>query len=155
MNACENPTAKELLDSFAQFRRLNWKHGAIEGLTRSEIMLLACLRRSAPDDEGMKVSEISGVLRVASPTITQLVNDLEAQGYVERTMDKEDRRVVRVALTCKGQATIDKAWQTMLHSISGLVEYLGETDSQRLSELMSRVFTYFSEIREPEPQQGR
>ena len=50
----------------------------------------------------MKVSELSSRMHVTSPSITQLVTSLEERGLVVRTMDREDRRSVKVSLTEKG-----------------------------------------------------
>src|SRR5207248_779776 len=132
-----------------RFRRLNWKHSLIAGLTPGEMMILWCTQRAAAyDTAGIKVSKISDLLHVASPTITQHINSLETQGLVERTMDKEDRRVVRVRLTDKGESVVKKASEAFLARFSGLVEYLGEEQSNQLVDLLSKVFAYFDQVQE-------
>jgi DNA-binding MarR family transcriptional regulator len=107
---------------------------------------LFCIKKSAngilPE---MKVSEISRRLQVTSPTITQLLKGLEAHGLIERHIDNIDRRSVGVKLTPKGEAVTQQAMDTLLASISGLIEYLGEEQSTQLVELLSKVFLYFSE----------
>ncbi len=95
----------------------------------------------------MKVSELSNTLNVASPTITQQINNLETHGYVERSIDKEDRRVVRIKLTEKGLQAQRKAAEAFLVTVNGLVEYLGEEDTEKLAELMTKVSYYFTEVR--------
>ena len=152
MTAHRNPIAQKLLEAFSQFHKLNWKQSPIVGLKSSEIMVLYCIKkRTPPESPGIKVSEISSALRVATPTITQLINGLETNGYVERAMDSEDRRVVRVKLTGKGETTVDKASDALFDSFNGLVDYLGEEDSNRLAEVLSKVYRYFSEFKRDNP----
>jgi DNA-binding MarR family transcriptional regulator len=85
-------------------------------------------------------------MNVAPPSVTQQLNGLEKQGYVERKMDKEDRRVVRVSLTSKGQIILKQASDDFLSSITGLVNYLGEQDSLVLTDLLVRVSDYFQRV---------
>lgn len=145
----ENTTARNLFEAFTQFRTLNRKQGLIAGLTHGEMMMLWCVHRSEPyDAAGLKVSKISDLLNVASPTITQHINSLETQGYVERTMDKEDRRVVIVRLTDKGLVVVENATDAFMARFVGLVDYLGEEQSNQLADLLSKAFTYFDEVRE-------
>ena len=126
----------------------------VAGLTPSEMRMLFLLRRLAEANAataGPKVTEISGVLQVAPPTVTQLVSEMESRGYVERAMDRDDRRAVRVTLTKKGELVIVEAHEDFLSSFKGLVEYLGEEDSKRLADLLTRTFAYFDEVKDTNP----
>lgn len=148
MEKNRNPVAQKLLEAFTQFHRLNWKQSPIDGLKSSEIMVLFCIKKRVDSNSpGIKVSDISSALRVAAPTITQLINSLETKSFVERTMDTEDRRAVRVKLTDKGECTIEKISDAFFESFNGLVEYLGEDKSNELAVLLSKAFIYFNERR--------
>src|SRR4051812_43895152 len=139
--------AGKLQEAFARFRRLHRRVNPVAGLAPSEIGVLMCIKREVPHDgTGIKVSDISNLLNVASPSITQQINSLETHGLVERRMDKEDRRVVRVTLTDKGECLVDKASEAYMSAFNGLVEYLGEEESEHLAKLLSRVVTYFEEV---------
>jgi DNA-binding MarR family transcriptional regulator len=140
----QDPAARKLMEAFTQFHRLKWRKSPVAGLKRSEIAVLFNIKKTLKTESpGIKVSDISSALQVAAPTITQLINSLEADGFVERTMDKEDRRAVRVNITVKGEAAIDKASKTFYKSFNGLVRHLGEVKSNQLAELLSEVFVYF------------
>ncbi|MFD2881340.1 MarR family winged helix-turn-helix transcriptional regulator [Paenibacillus rhizoplanae] len=66
--------------------------------------LLICIARASHStDLGLKVSEISRFLGLTPPTVTQLINSLEAKQMVERQADASDRRVVRIKLTEQGK----------------------------------------------------
>jgi DNA-binding MarR family transcriptional regulator len=137
-------TARKLLDVLVRFRRHGWQQEALGGLTRGEVGTLFHIWKAGEGDEaGAKVSDISSLMNVAPPSVTQQLNSLEKQGYIERKMDKEDRRVVRVSLTSAGQNMLKQASDDFLTSITGLVNYLGEQDSLLLADLLARMSNYF------------
>ncbi|QQZ62306.1 MarR family transcriptional regulator [Paenibacillus sonchi] len=83
-------------------RKTHWQH-TVEGHKPSEMTLLITIaRRSREGEEGLKVSEISRFMGLTPPTVTQLINSLEAKQMVERLPDANDRRVVRIRLTEQG-----------------------------------------------------
>lgn len=91
------------------------------------------------------MSEISKHLQVTSPTATQLINELEGKGLVERQVDPTDRRAVLIRLTKQGEAVQQEAEDAFLSSFQGLVAYLGEEESLQLSKLLSKATRYFHE----------
>lgn len=140
--------AQKLMYSFMQFNRLHWNQSPIAGLRHSELVALHCIRKTIKSDTpGIKISELSGILKVSSPTITQLINGLENKGFVQRSADPDDRRAVRIRLTSEGEKVTKKAGETLLASFIGLVEDLGEDSCTELSELLSKVFAYFDRMR--------
>lgn len=148
----ETLTAEMLLRSFLKFKRTNWKQKSAmpNGHKPSEIMVLFCVRDSGkPDFTHLKISDISRRLQIAMPTVTQLVNSLEAKGSVERIFVSDDRRQVFIKLTQQGEATTEKALKDFLKTFDGLIDFLGEEDSQLLAALMEKVFIYFNGQNKP------
>lgn len=143
--------SQQLLEAFGQFRRLHWRPNPIAGLTHSELMVLVCIKGALPVEAGLRVSEISSLLRVAAPTITQQLNNLAARGLVEKHSDPADRRAVRIRVTTAGEETMKAAADAFAASITGLVGYLGEAKSQELAELLGQVFLYFQAVRAGTP----
>lgn len=140
-------TAQKLLSAFKRFNRVAWHQESFMGCKPSEIQLLLCIKKgmTRSDAPAMKVSELSKFMHVTSPTITQLLKGLEANGLVERHIDPTDRRAVRVQLTQRGDLVSEKAGEAFFMSFSGLVEYLGDERSNQLAELLSDAFVYFTE----------
>lgn len=146
MEGSIDPTMLRLMRAFEQFHKAEWHERAVAGCKPSEIRLLFCIKRyGKPDTHAMNVSEISKQLHVTSPTVTQLLNSLEANGLVERSIDPKDRRSIEVRLTEKGEMVIRQAWVGFSASLRGLIEYLGEEQSNQLAELLSKAFNYFNE----------
>lgn len=141
-----SPLAQKLMRSFMQFNKTGWHQRTVAGCKPSEIRVLFCIKGSIqPGATEIKVSEISKLLHVTSPTVTQLLKGLEANGMIERRIDLVDRRAVGVRLTRKGEGVTRQAMYALATSLQGLIEYLGEEESNQLVELLSRVFRYFSE----------
>lgn len=141
-----NPTEQKLFRAFMQFKKAGWHQRSIEGCTPSEIRVMFCIKKGVkPDTHDMKVSEISKHLHVTAPTITQLLKGLEAQELIERRVDLTDRRVVGIQLTQKGERVTQKAEEAFSTTFHGLIEYLGEEQSNQLAELLSQVSRYFEE----------
>src|SRR5256712_4739000 len=152
MNLTAETTAQRLAQSVRQFNKAFMQfnrtelHQSFAGCKPSEFGVLFIIKNGAKSESReMKVSEISKLLHVTSPTITQLLKGLEANGLVTRHIDPTDRRAVGIALTEKGEMVTQQAADAFSASFEGLVEYLGEEQSYQLAELLSKVFRYFKE----------
>jgi len=141
-----NPTTLKLMEALREFHRFGWQEHSIAGCKPSEIRLLLCIKRCMkPGNSDMKVSEISKLLHVTSPSVTQLLKGLEANGLIERHSDPVDRRAVGIKLTKQGEDVIRQAMELRTSAIDGLVEYLGKDESEHFASLISKVVRYFSE----------
>lgn len=58
---------------------------------------------------GLRVGEVSERLAIHQTTTSNLVDGLVKKGYVIKTRDAADQRVVKLALSEKGQAVIERA----------------------------------------------
>jgi DNA-binding MarR family transcriptional regulator len=71
-------------------------------LPRFDVM--SALARS---DNGLKMSELSGVLKVSNGNVTGIVDRLVQDGLIIRAAVEGDRRANRVRLTRKGETQFD------------------------------------------------
>lgn len=142
----QNPLTQKLMRAFMQMSHAQWHERTVAGCTPSEIRILVGLHRAEHAcAQDMKVSEISKMLHVTSPAVTQLLKGLEARGLVERYGDERDRRSVHFRLTETGRAVILQVLTTFTASIQGLIAHLGEDQSTQLADLLTKMFTYFNE----------
>lgn len=148
----ENITSNNLIRAFLKFRRMGINKGGKglpestlpNGLRHSEIVLLFTIKdmeRNFP--EGISVSDISNRLCVKPPTITPMISNLEKRNMLQRSMDPNDRRIVRITLKEEGNQFIENGSRHFITHIQGLVDYLGEEKSNTLAELMNEVYEYF------------
>ena len=54
-------------------------------------------------DQPKKMSEIAKIMSVTTGTLTKAVNSLERKGYVKRRRSEQDKRVVNMMLTKRGE----------------------------------------------------
>jgi DNA-binding MarR family transcriptional regulator len=140
---------QELVSAFRQFPKMFAKQ-SVFGQKRSELMVLFCIKKSGQSE--MMVSEISKRLHVKAPTVTQLINELESKGHVERITNASDRRSVWIKVTEVGEEIIQRAEQEIQKKYSGLVDYLGEEESKQFISTLNKMYAYFSERTEQQEQ---
>jgi DNA-binding MarR family transcriptional regulator len=75
------------------------------GLSGPQLWAIRTISRGAP----IMVSEIARQMYLHPATVVGILDRLEKQGVVARVRSREDRRVVRVELTEKGEALVKKA----------------------------------------------
>ncbi len=81
-----------VITAYESMAMVDW---AKRGLTITQLRALYYLNASG----GTNVRQLAETLHVSSPTVTGLIERLEQQGLVTRTMSSTDRRVVDVTLT--------------------------------------------------------
>ncbi|MEP3639496.1 MAG: transcriptional regulator [Paracoccaceae bacterium] len=105
------------------------------GTTLPRFDVMAALSRY---EDGLKMSEISGVLRVSNGNITGIVDRLSDDGQLVRVSVPGDRRVSRVRLTKKGLEEFDR--QAKAHE-GWIAEALDEFSAEEAREITVRLFT--------------
>ncbi|MFC0216009.1 MarR family winged helix-turn-helix transcriptional regulator [Paenibacillus chartarius] len=131
-----NDTAKGLMLAFHRFR--NREAATNNDCRRTEARILLML--SDHGDNGLKVSELGKLMRVTSPFVTQLVNQLEARGLVIRRQDPQDGRIVRIVPTPSGLDEAKELKRIFYRRFTDLVEELGEDEARTLTQLLNKAF---------------
>lgn len=101
----ENQLCFPLYASARKIINLYTPHLKPLGITYTQYLVLLVLWQ----DHSQTVGELCKRLYLDSGTITPLLKKLEENGYITRTREAEDERVVRIELTEQGLALRDKA----------------------------------------------
>ena len=104
------------------------------GLTAKKFNYLASL--SSGEGDGMTVAELGALVHTSSGTVTTMLNALERDGLVRRSANRDDGRSVRVALTKKGQAAIERAWAVHHGNIEEMFAGLSARERDALLETL-------------------
>jgi Transcriptional regulators len=137
---------QHLRESFTRFTKAEWRQRSFNGLNKSELRLLFCIMMNTDaDNPKIKVSDISKKLLVTTPTVTQLLKKLIADGLIERTVDPDDRRSVGIELTPKGEQIAKEADEQLNQHLAGLIEHLGGEQTLMLADLLAKAYNYFNE----------
>ena len=90
-------------------------------------------------DDGLRGGDLADRLGVEPPTITKMLRRLESCGLVERRVDQEDARSLRVYLTGRGRALEEpvlRCWEQAEHTV---LAGMNARDRQTFRRLLDRV----------------
>ncbi|QOX65711.1 MarR family transcriptional regulator [Anoxybacterium hadale] len=94
------------------------------GLVRTHFIIL----HELVGGKELSMSDLSEILHVTKPNITVLIDKLVKLDYVERVNKSQDRRVILIRLTGKGEAFIGKSSEELIESVVQLLDYLDQED---------------------------
>jgi DNA-binding MarR family transcriptional regulator len=100
------------------------------GLTTQQHQALLAVYANL-DRDWVSVGEIAESLQLKHHAAVGLIDRCQAAGLLARTPDPNDRRVVRVTLTEKGQATLQAITARNIDQLRALASLTSELDSMR------------------------
>ncbi len=105
------------------------------GMSFSQVNVLMRLHFAGRAD----ISEIGSQLGISNAAASQLVDRLVLMGLLERSEDKQDRRVKWLNLTPKGQATIEKLVTARRMWMEKFVETLTPQERENISNALQSL----------------
>jgi DNA-binding MarR family transcriptional regulator len=135
-------TAEDALMSLimALGRRMRQRQPGDE-IDYSAFPLLKLLSHQGP----MRLSTLAAVLGLDASTVSRHARQLEDRGLLERTLDPDDRRASRVAVSEQGNACLAKGFETrkqlMTHALDGWTDEERDTLRELLHRLVQTLLT--------------
>lgn len=144
----ETDKIRQLMKIMQRIHKSNQTFKMETGIPQSEyaVMNAIACRSMAKGQEGLTITEISEAILISKPGVSQVVNALEERNYVKRATTKKDRRIVYVELTDEGQETLKKMREAINERILGILEKMGEEDSETLLKLLDKFSLIMSEV---------
>lgn len=99
----------------------------------------AASRPVADDDAGVRLRDLAERLRIAPRSATDVVDQLESRGLVERAADPADRRAVRIRLTDAGRGLLRRVHGARRTEAADFFAVLAPADRAELARLLARV----------------
>jgi MarR family transcriptional regulator for hemolysin len=113
------------------------------GVTFGQWKILALLSR----EDGLTQKEIADRCEVEGPTLIPIIDKMEKEGFVTRKVDREDRRINRIFLTTKADATwnslVDCSMQVRKSSIRDISEEQVKIMRDVLEKISQNLMTDF------------
>jgi MarR family 2-MHQ and catechol resistance regulon transcriptional repressor len=125
----------KLVRASTTFGRLTGKDIERYGLTQPQFGVLEILGHLGP----MTTGGVSRKMLVTGGCVTVILDNLEKEGLIERTRSSEDRRVVEVQLTSKGNALFKEIFHQHAQRVSELASVLTEDEQAQLSDLLRKL----------------
>lgn len=137
-----DPRTVLALDTFIKFTRASdalerrLANGNLIGdLTLSQFGVLETLYHLGPLCQG----QISAKLLKSSGNVTLVLDNLEKRGLVERRREMEDRRMVRIYLTPKGESLIAEIFPLQAEKIAQEFSLLSVEEQIELGRLCKKL----------------
>jgi len=110
-------------------------YNSLEDLTITQFGVLETLLHLGP----LSQSEICSKLLKSGGNITLVVDNLEKNGWVKRTVDPEDRRITIVRLTDAGEALIKRIFPQQLQAIVNEMSPLDAEEQAAFGRLCKKL----------------
>jgi DNA-binding MarR family transcriptional regulator len=89
--------------------------------------------------EGIRVSELAEALHIAPRSATEVADNLEERGLVERTPDPRDRRAVLLHPTEAGRKLREEVETARTAATRAMFERLAAADRRELARLLQQL----------------
>jgi DNA-binding MarR family transcriptional regulator len=131
-------------------RRLYLGHRAVHDVLDQRLQALGAslwnwvLLREATRASGASQRELADLMHIEPPTLVRHLDRLEADGYVERRPDPDDRRAWRLYLTPRGSDLLDQLRPFALETFETALEGIEPADREQLMTMLERIRTNLS-----------
>ena len=98
------------------------------------------------DTEGTRISALARRMGTSRQAVSQLLQQIEARGYVERIPDPHDKRAVIARHTHSGRRLLKAAIETMIAIESEYESALGRDGLPRLKDLLKRLLDQVDQV---------
>jgi MarR family transcriptional regulator for hemolysin len=113
------------------------------------------LLREATRASGASQRELADLMHIEPPTLVRHLDRLEADGYVERRPDPEDRRRLLVFVTPSGRRRLTELHKVAERTDADLRSVLSDDEIETLGDALLRIHEHFTTLAGEEASRGR
>lgn len=119
-------------------------------ITKAEFFILNVLYDAKKEEEGqdfkgVTVTKISNIIHTSTAATSKLLRIVEDKGYIMRVLDDNDRRVVYICLTQKGEDLTRNSRNMANARIQELILKLGEEDTETMIRILKKIIQIIRE----------
>lgn len=129
---------EELFRSMNQFRKLKFSEMFPE-VCKTDYFVL-CTIMDKGENGQITISELAARAKMLPPAISRTLKGLEERGYVERNINKNDRRNTYVELTAEGERLTEEARQIMADFGKSVMSQVDGEDMKRLISYLDNIY---------------
>lgn len=115
------------------------------GLHHAQAMILFLLWR----EDGICQRSLADALHISPPTATNTLKRMERDGWITRSRDESDQRIVRVSLTEKARMLRQEARSSFQELDQEMTSMMSQAEIESLSQSLWKVYNYLS-LKTPE-----
>ena len=109
------------------------------GLSSSEFSVMGAILQMGENGK-ITSSELAAKTKTLPPAVSRTLRGLEEKGYVERSVDKKDRRNTYISLTEKGWKKGEEVRDRMQDFGCSVMSQLKEEDIDQLVAYLDRIY---------------
>lgn len=109
---------------------------ASHGLTQAKFFVLLLLLRNSV---GLSITALAEGVNVTSPTMTRIIDRMEAASLCERAQDPRDRRAWIVRIAKEGESVMERAMPSHYAWVAELMAHFNDMERAQIRHLMSKL----------------
>lgn len=106
---------------------------------RMGILMRLLAEEELGNHQGIRPTRLSHYQNVKKNTVSALLNGLEEQGLIERTIDSEDKRGFNIRITPAGRERITTSMPERARSVNQLTAGLSAQEKQQMLRLLEKL----------------
>lgn len=110
--------------------------GDFDDLSRTEMQTLIAI---GPYDK-LSMSAVADKVGITAGTLTVQIKKLRKKGYVDKTKNKNDKRISELSLTRKGKIAVRLHQRSMRAVMNAITEPLTEEQTEFMAETLDKVY---------------
>lgn len=136
----------ELLHAAFQFKKLMSAGFGMDtaanksDINISELIFMKEISENSTDSvNNVGLSDICRLLSISKPAVSQMLRSLEKKGYINRDIDKNNRRNLIVTLTHEGRGVLAERYAEHIDKFESIIAHLGEDDVKQMIVIINRM----------------
>ena len=130
---------EDLFRAMNQFHKLKFSD-MMQNMSKADFIVMNVIMNKGKDDK-MTISELAAIARMLPSAISRTLKGLEEKGYVERTINKQDRRNTYVELTEEGKKQTREVRQAMRDFGKTVMAKLDEQEMNQLILYLNNIYS--------------
>lgn len=134
--------SKDLVAAVARLSRMMRRHPVEkDSLSRMSVHIL----RAVQENDGVRATELAGLMGVRPASITEALNRLERDGYVIREKDAADSRAKRVFVTQKARAQFEERTRGQQEENNRLLSCLTDEEADAFLTICGKLCAFLEQ----------
>jgi len=110
------------------------------------ILMNAIADNTADPENNVGLSDIRGYLSISKGAVSQMLGSLEKKGYINRDIDRNNRRNLIVTLTPEGRGVLASQYDAFSGRLEKIISRLGADDVKQMITIVNRMIEITNEL---------
>lgn len=119
------------------------------------VVLKRLFNNDSSEGSSMCMSDIHHNLYISKPAVSQILNSLEKKGYINRYIDKNDRRKILVTATPAALEVLNSTEAALDSKVTRIISEYGEDNMLHLINQLASLYEILEKIEKEEKKQEK